>query len=1338
MLAAFLVAAIPLFLLGLKIASHHPAFKRAVLAGVLPSVEGELSLGELEVGLASVQLADATVALGERGSIRISSASADLSLGRFLTNGFKVEKSIGNVIVSGVKVRLRLGCGGQGGVLPADRRTDQLFDSFPECIAISDGTLILEDAGTGRELRIDSIDLLAEKTRESVLVARAVGSLLGGEDNLESELTWELHGCRVTVSAEVSDAALSGDLPIPEEIPIAFHGGRMSLEVEGEGVPEEGRFLPPTVVRFEIDSASAELEGVGETINRFSVRGSFDGRTLVLSELAGRLAGADVAGSGAVNLEERRIERLTVDAKRLPLPCLAQLVGIEASRAEGIADVSARVEGPVGSPTARVVVDAWGMSLAEQPIDRLRVAMTVEGDRVEIEEATGSAYGGVVSVSGFLERGDPAGDWGFDLAGSAAGLDAAAVAGAFGIDGVGGAVDLEGVVVRGRHGVAELEALLLYRDGSVRGLALGAGAGGIQLTDGRLALVLRGDAGSYELSGTVGADPRAADLTLTFTRCPLVAILCDAPLWVPPLSIDGSIGVKGPLEDLALAGELSLSGGPKTGATIGISGGLTEVEGEETLRLEIEAPDAAIRGVPTPLSAEITVGRLELAVDRLELGDVARAAGKLGLGPDHPLQGSVVVSEASLPDVFRLATGSAPPFGIGGLLFASLSFVGTIEDPVATAQVQVGQGRAAGVENLDAVLVAALEDGVITLRELVVRAGGIPVIRASGTADMRGGLALTAIGERVPGPFVGASEDSRVGVRVEVEGLVERPTFDLSLGAVGGSFLGVPFDSLAGRATGAKGVLSVSRLSLKRRGAYSVSVSGEIPYGALTDGGAPAEGALSIDVEGDPMALIAELSPLIESAEGRGSLSALLVGDRTAVTVARCELDAGASVVVPTAVFDRIEDVEVRLSVVDGVITSGRIEGLIGGRAIRIASLREAAVGERRLVPLTIGGLDVGTVAISTDPRGVRACVPGLMFPGEVGKIAARGRDGANELLLSGPREHPLIWGELELSDAGFTYPFAASDAGLGSAFLSDAEWSLSVVAGRNLWYRRPDVELKVDRGGRLDFAGTPALGTLCVAGKLTSSHGTVRCLDTEFSVENGFVEFPSFCEPPRLYFETAARVEDGTTITLTMDSLEAALSVAAPGATLDESALIFSSDSAQDNTQEEIIAKLTYGASFETIKGEDQALLGRQKAMKVIGGQINSRVMRPLLTPIEGRIKRNLGLDLVRIEIDFIQHFLAQLDQWQAQAGSAEYQPFLADTRIRLGKYISGDWLFSYVGFAEAYEEDIGDQRLGLRHELGIEYEVSRNTSLSYRLVYDPALAGWDRRASIENRYKF
>jgi hypothetical protein len=167
-------------------------------------------------------------------------------------------------------------------------------------------------------------------------------------------------------------------------------------------------------------------------------------------------------------------------------------------------------------------------------------------------------------------------------------------------------------------------------------------------------------------------------------------------------------------------------------------------------------------------------------------------------------------------------------------------------------------------------------------------------------------------------------------------------------------------------------------------------------------------------------------------------------------------------------------------------------------------------------------------------------------------------------------------------------------------------------------------------------------------------------------------------------------------------------------------------------------MAKLQYGVSYDLLEAEEQAALERRRAVELLGTQIGLRVTRPLLSPIESRIRRALSLDLVRIDIDFVEHFLSQIDMWSAQEGTSQYSPFIANTGMTLGKYISRSFLLSYLGVLEPYEEEIGDQTLGLRSEVGIEYEVSRNTSLSLRIVYDPSISGWDRRISIENRYDF
>ncbi|MCD4691136.1 translocation/assembly module TamB, partial [bacterium] len=464
------------------------------------------------------------------------------------------------------------------------------------------------------------------------------------------------------------------------------------------------------------------------------------------------------------------------------------------------------------------------------------------------------------------------------------------------------------------------------------------------------------------------------------------------------------------------------------------------------------------------------------------------------------------------------------------------------------------------------------------------------------------------------------------------------------------------------------------------------------------------------------------------------------VGSRESVALVRGDVDAWARILKTPGIFEELRDVTASASIADGVLMEGDISAMVDGQAVRLTSRRSVHVEGSLLKPLILGGVDLGVLAFSTDPHGVGMNIPGLMEQGEIGRAVVRGKGDVSTLLVAGPAEHPLMWGEVEFSDMSFTYPFlSGSDSGLSGDFFSRLEWSLTITAGRNLWYRRADADLKLDRGTELSFAGIPEDHTFCVSGRASSSRGTITYLNTDFTVHRTFIDFPAFCEPPRFYVEGTTRVEDGTEITLSVVSEEqAGAAFAATGTLWDESTVLLRSDSPDDVSGEDVLARLTYGSGRESLEGDEIATLERRRAIEVVASQIGVAVFRPLLSPVEGRMKRALGLDLVRIDVDFIEHFLYQLDQWRAQEGSGQYQPFLADSRLTLGKYIAHDWLLSYEGMAEAYEVSVGQQSLGAQHELGIEYEVSRNTSLSLKAVYDPTLAGWDRRVSIENHFWF
>ncbi len=1332
-LAVFIVVIVPLLVLGLRVGSRHPAVKRAVLSRIVPDIEGQLSIGELDIGLASLSFGDVVIDLGEDGTVYVPSATVTVSYMNLVRERFAARRAIGSVILSGPRLTLVYGRDRADTTAPFD--VTSIIEYLPDYLGISDGTVVLEDASTGRRVEVGSIALLLERTEEAGIHGDAVGSCLGGSENLTAEFSWDHEERVFSVTGGVADATLSDDLPLPAGLPIEIEEGK-AWAVFGVSVAAGAE--PHVDARFGFDGASIALPGVDETLGGVRGEGVFDGDVVHFSELAGRWRTAAWSAEGAFCLTACDLRGVVARASDVPIEPLVAIAGGTMIELDGSVDLEIGIRGPLDDVAVEIEVTDGSAVVAGVSVEDVRAEGRLTAEAVEVESITASAGGGAVRVAGTVTRGEPRLPWQIDIEGEATDLDATTIAGLAEIDGVEGRLDLTGIEAAGTTERFDLEGVATWRDAKVSGLNLGDGAGGFLLKDGTLHASIGSVDGAYSIIGEVREFPEDpaidAELTLTSFALDSLLVLPEGPTL--PVTLDGTLSVDGAPEALAVQGAIVLAGSQGS-ASIDVSGDLRGVGAGRELGLVLKSRDASVRGVPVPFVGSLRFDGSGVTLEVTDLAGVGQAHVRVGLSNDHPISGGLVISEGALRDVASMVVNGPAPEGVDGLIFASVSVGGTLEDLEASIQLQIGNGEVRGVRDLDAALVVRVDGGVVELREFALSHGGVDVVTASGSADIDGDLAVNVRGEGIPGTLLGGAEGTRFDLAMGIGGETRHPTFDGRIESRAGEFLGIPFDDFSARVIGARGLARIDPLVLERDGSYRMTATGRLPYDVLAGGDDAEEGSLSIEVDGDPIALLGELTSIAESEGGEGRMVVHLVGGPDGLTIASASLDARAAVVRPVALFDEISDLEARAEIVDGELLTGEVTGLVDGDRLTVASRRGVRVEDRPLESLIVGSLDVGILGISTDPEGVHASVPDLMSPGDVGTIEIRGKDGGPELFIAGPSEHPLIWGELVYSDMSFTYPFPESGNGDGLSFLENADLSLRMIAGRNVWYRRSDASLRLEQGSFLTFLGVPSDG-LCVAGQVESTKGTVTYANSDFDVRLASVDFPSFCEPPRFFVEAETRVEDGTTITLTMESIEEALTPESAGVPLDESAIVLSSDAPEDNTRERILSKLQYGVSYDLLAGEEQAAIERRGAIEVIGGQISGVVTRPLVAPIEARMRRNLRLDLVRIEVDFVQHFVMQVDGWSAQSSSSTYVPFLRNTRLTLGKYVSEDWLISYIGETRSVNVVAGDNRLAVRQELGIEYEVSRNTSLSLRVVYDPIWPGWDRRISIENRYHF
>ncbi len=1336
-LAIIVIAVLPASYLGLRIASRRPVVKLALLSRVMPFVGGEVSVGEFEFGLASLTASDIRTVSEDGSSIFIPYASASVSYARFIGNGFDPKRSLNVVIVNAPVITIRVAADDTLGTQNDHiANLHQYARMLPNYLGVSDATIVLEDVEGGNALEVSEFDLLLERTHADSFKGGVTASCLGGSDNITADIAWDLRSPILEVIVNLTEAELRSELSLIESLPFCPLSGQLEA---GAAL----RFAADAGMDFKCDltltDAVFELDAVSEALTVYEGSCSYESGLLDINDLIANWRGGAVRAAGRLDLDRGLFDDLIVRAESLDLGDPASLHCGFASL-DGRADVSVTIDGPFADPMLAFEVNSRELNVETVSAYDIVARGELQSGRLELSRFAATVFGGDLTLSGWFGGLGVGESREFMVAGEILSADLDKLPGARAPAHASGTISLSGFVVAGSGGAIEVESPLLWSNAILDPVVLGTGSGRLLFKDDVLRVTLGSQDRGYSLSGEISdflTAPRA-NLELLLSGLRIDSLLQGEVGTLMPVSLDGPLRISGDLGSVAIDGIIGVTG-ENGAANVRVAGRMRGDAVRRVLELSLESENAVVRGVDLALRADVVIGRDEIVLSRLDLGDYAEAEGSVSLKGGDLMRGSLVVSEAPLRDLFTLVTGSEPPDQLDGLVFAAISGTGEIGNPSVTAQIQVANATVGLVDDLDGAIVAVLTDGTIDLKELIVQESGRTVLSAQGIVVPGGELELSVHGEDIPGPLLGGGVETGFRLSAGVGGTTSRPNFDALIESTDGEFRGVRFDEFVARISGAAGQMRIDRLAFERDRSYRVTASGWAPLRAIGDPLSEEEGEITIEVDGDPLAFLGELWSLADISDGSGRMTLHLVGNRGGFTVARAELDATASSARMTDIFRELRDMHVRISVTDGKLRSGVVEALSGGRHLRLESCRDCAVDGRMLPRLVIAGVDLGVLAVTTDASGVEVSISGLMESGTVGKVAAKGREGAAAFLIAGPSEHPLIWGELTFSDMSFTYPFLDKGSRGAGAFLSRARWDLRVITGRNLWYRRTNASLKLDRGTALDFKGVPEDNTMCVSGRPSASRGTVKYLHADFKVRNAFIDFPAFCEPPRFRIEATTHVTDGTEITLIVEAGElAGAFFASTGTVLDESSIRLASNDPDDITQEDVLARLTYGGAYETLEGEEGQALERRRALGVVATQVGGMVLRPLVAPVEGSIKRALHLDLVRIDVDFVEYFLAQLDQWRAQEDAGHYQPFLSDSRLTLGKYVRHGWLVSYTGEAKSYDAGVSERRLGVQHEFGIEYEVSRNTSLSLSAVVDPSLSGWDRRVSIENRFEF
>jgi len=492
-LAILIIAVLPLGFLGLKVASRHPAVKRVVLSRMMPEVEGELTIGGLEMGLASLHFTDVMLQLEGGGYVLVPSAAVAVSLPKLLAGGLVPSASLSSMIISDPRIVITYGQDeGEASSRPSfDVTTLEAY--LPDYIGISGASVAFRDERTARTFTIDSIDFLLERDGDGPAVGGASGNCTGGSGNFQAQFTWDGSTQTLSAGGTLDGVRLDESLPVPPSLPIEFTSGVASATFHASVSPDTVRGLE---MGFAVDDAVVLVTALGETVTGVDARGRLRGGVATLESATGRWRTSSWAASGSTS-ESGAFDDVRLSAGEVPLRTVADLLELGELNIDGSADVSALVTGRIDDPTAAVTILASDVDVGGVALTEVSGSATLTSESVTTEGIEARIFGGVVAVSGSLLRGGKE-EWSFDFEADATGLDAGRlVETATGDTTARGTISLRDVVGTGSLGRPNLESLLFWEDLALGPTALGSGAGGFLLSGGGLSVSLASSDRTY-------------------------------------------------------------------------------------------------------------------------------------------------------------------------------------------------------------------------------------------------------------------------------------------------------------------------------------------------------------------------------------------------------------------------------------------------------------------------------------------------------------------------------------------------------------------------------------------------------------------------------------------------------------------------------------------------------------------------------------------------------------------------------------------------------------------------------------------------------------------------
>ncbi|MCI0512778.1 hypothetical protein L0128_06170 [candidate division KSB1 bacterium] len=771
----------------------------------------------------------------------------------------------------------------------------------------------------------------------------------------------------------------------------------------------------------------------------------------------------------------------------------------------------------------------------------------------------------------------------------------------------------------------------------------------------------------------------------------------------------------------------------------------------------------------TPVSARL-YGRITpglIAIDTVRMADFLVFKGKLERTGERALDANLVLNHAPLNTLLSLVDPQSES-EMTGRLSSQIAFRGNWQNPHITGSLALRDGTFNKVGTYESELSFNLENMVVLLDNFSLLQNKERLISGRGFYNYRTRATHWQFsGRNVPiADFIKACWNKtdllagRGNFDIAIRHQLDQPQIEAELQVSEGKLYRFNFDTLVcslgngqpgyseGKSNSSRKFLPnliFKRFDLIRNDEFRLQAKGFIPLDRQREMDVKLKG------QGNFLALLPDLTSYFRETRSHGELQFQLRGRPGSPRIGQAELSLKDGFLHVNSVFDKINAIRchLRLDPEQNFLHLIELSGELRGEHLRLHNVEQTAIsGRRPLRPFEIidWGLNLGILVLETSPKGIPLNIPGVMERGERGWFEAKGWKDDESFYFAGPWERPVVRGRLNLRSVNFTFPFLETEVDSESVVvkvLERIDWDVRVFSIKDTRYVRRiygaadvvNVNLILNEHGEgLYFKGAVGDESLLLDGTVASNRGNVEYLDFVFRIEEAAARFDRTSIFPIVWGRARTTVIDSlgfsNNLWLMLYVIDPITHEKQEKGRWDEPNLYFELTSANVNlgsNEAQILASLGYSARNLRLKAPD-----------ILGISADNILLKPIFRPFERKMEQLLGLDFVQIRSRVARNLLEQNFSRKPVYESSHYT-LLRNTRLMLGKYLTDQWFFIYTGELEspmAYHASL--PAIGLKHKLGLEYQIQPNFLLEMEYDYNGLLMKNRDDGKVLLRYSF